>query len=175
MAERGKADSLTGSGRQCSGQRRWPDHSRTHLRAVTSDERQETDRGTGRKCKQPSTLTIIRAARTPPLRLSAASGEKMNQVAKAVTSDEWQETDRGSGRKCKQPSTLTIIRAAHTAPLRLSAASGEKMNQIAKAVTSDEWQETDRQRPKAKMQATLHTHDHPGCPHSPASVIGSVR
>ena len=49
----------------------------------SSDEWQERDEGRSWKCQQPCMLTIIPAAHTPPLRLSARLGEKMNQVAKS--------------------------------------------------------------------------------------------
>jgi hypothetical protein len=96
--------------------------------------------------QQPCTLTMIRAAHTPPHRQSTVSGEKMNQFA---------ELERGEA----QPCTLTMIRAAHTPPHRLSTVLGEKMSPFA-----------DCERGKITIQ---HAHNDPGRTHFPASPIDS--
>ncbi len=103
------------------------------------------DPPSGRRRLNNDRLSPGPGAHTSPYRLSAASGEKMNQMPNAknrakrnFVCRQW-TTGRGCessydaqsfGRRKLNSDTLSPDPVAHTSPYRLSAVLGERMNQI---------------------------------------------
>jgi hypothetical protein len=96
----------------------------------------KTNKVPRRKYKRPCALKIIRAAHTPPLRLSAEFGEKINRFSEfenCKSKEQGGETRRG--QRVNLDAKLAKQWSNHKSPIAIRQSLNHPMT---RAVTSDE-------------------------------------